>query len=312
VKQWPLEPFLASLQAEKNASRYTLRAYRSDLGHLLAWLEEAGMGHKAPGDLERADLRRWLGQMRETCEDSTVRRRLSAVRSFYKFLSRRGLCDTNPAAQLATPQVGQRLGRFLNVDDAFALVDKSHGDDPLALRNAAIWELLYGSGLRVSEAMGLDLPDVNLAQGLVHVLGKRNKERLVPMTGPSVEKLRRYLAARPGLLKADKPTEAVFLNHRGGRLSTRSVGRLLEKAQVEAGVASRVSPHGLRHSFATHLLESGADLRSLQEMLGHANLSTTQRYTHLALTQLTEAYDKAHPRARKRKGGHKGPGGEQD
>lgn len=300
MKGWPVEAFLEALRAEKNASRYTLRAYRSDLEHLLAWLQEVGLGRKAPKDLDRADLRRWLGQMRESCSDSTVRRRLSAVRSFYKFLSRRGLCDTNPAAQLATPQVGQRLGRFLNVDDAFALVDKPHSDDALSLRNAAIWELLYGSGLRVSEAMGLDLPDVNLAQGLVHVLGKRNKERLVPMTGPSVEALRRYLAARPSLVKAGEPSQAVFLNHRGGRLSTRSVGRLLERAQIEAGVASRVSPHGLRHSFATHLLESGADLRSLQEMLGHANLSTTQRYTHLALSQLTEAYDQAHPRARKK------------
>ncbi len=301
-RSWPIGQFLGSMRAERNASPQTLRAYTTDLRALRAWLEEQGLGDLAPGELSHKDLRRWLGHLSERVSTGSVARKLSCVRSFYRYINKRGLCDKNPAELLELPRVRQASTRFLNVDEAFALLDKPVADNPLSVRNRSMWELMYGSGLRVSELVGLDLEDMHLAQKWLYVLGKGNKERQVPMTKASVDLLQVWLGKRRELTaKAAGPTPAVFVNHRGKRISTRAVRKILREDMIKAGMAPKISPHGLRHSFATHLLESGADLRSVQEMLGHADLSTTQRYTHLAIGTLMEAYDTAHPRARRQK-----------
>lgn len=299
---WPLLEFLDALRAEKNASPQTIRAYKSDLTHLILWLQEKGFGDLEPGSVTRATLRRWLGELGEECKGSTLRRKLSSARSFYRFLEQRGRIQHNPALSLTMPKASQTLGRHMNVDETFALMDMSRGDDALSFRDAAMWECLYGSGMRVGELVGLNMGDLELDRGWARVLGKGDKERMVPLTSVSVKALSRYMLRRGELLaKAPQATDAVFLNHRGGRISTRSVRRLLKNDLVRAGLPTVASPHSLRHSFATHMVESGADLRSVQEMLGHANLSTTQKYTHMAIGTLMSAYDDAHPRARKQK-----------
>jgi integrase/recombinase XerC len=202
---------------------------------------------------------------------------------------------------LSLPKKGRALSNFINVDEAFALLDKPGLGDPLSFRNKAMWELLYGSGLRVSEMAKLDVGDLDLEEGWVLVLGKGRKERMVPLTEPCISAIRVWMAFRMTLLQEyqRQSEKAVFLNHRAGRLSVRSVRRLIRDDLVKAGVNTHVSPHGLRHSFATHLFDDGADLRSVQELLGHASLSTTQHYTHISLGALMAAYDDAHPRAKR-------------
>ena len=303
-EQWPVAAFLRSLRAEKGASPQTLRAYRADLKGLLTWLEAEEMLARQPGGLTHKDLRRWLASMTESCSVRTLSRKVSTLRTFYRFLIKRDLCETNPAEMLSLPKKGRALSNFLNVDEAFALLDKPGPGDPLDFRNKAMWELLYGSGLRVSEMAGLNVGDIDMEEGWVVVLGKGNKERLVPLTDPCTDAVRTWMAFRSTMVQEyGKPDQkALFLNHRAGRLSVRSVRRLIRDDLIKAGVGTQISPHGLRHSFATHLLDGGADLRGVQELLGHASLSTTQHYTHISLGALMAAYDDAHPRAR-RKGG---------
>jgi integrase/recombinase XerC len=292
--------FLAYLATERRSSPHTLKAYRVDLAQYAAHLFAAGepLVPSSPGR-----VRSFLAAAAGESGSVSLARKLSAVRSLYRFLVREGLALVNPARVVASPRRPKRLPKVLSESEVAALVEAPKLATPLERRDRAFLELLYGSGLRVSELTGLDLGDLDLAQGLVQVLGKRNKERIVPFGRQASLALRRYLdEGRPVLAAGPdhaRAGAAVFLNHRGGRLTTRSVARRLERATLAAGLPRHVHPHMLRHCFATHLLGNGADLRGIQELLGHASLSTTQRYTHLDWKRLAEVYDAAHPRARR-------------
>ena len=299
-----LELFTSVLRTERAASPHTLRAYRRDIELVFEWLAETRGHEVGPLELSVRDIRRYLAHHHREHKRSTIARRLSSLRSFYATLVRKGCVDSNPAALVQTPKQAAGLSNFLSVDGAFALMeDAGRRDEVLRRRDAAMWEVLYGSGLRVSELVGLDVGSLELDEGWVRVLGKGSKEREVPLGQKAVEAVRDYLHCRDELADLhdciDQP--ALFLNARGGRLTARSVRRLLDDAQLRAGLTERVSPHGLRHSFATHMLGGGADLRGIQELLGHASLATTQKYTHVSLEHLMRVYDDAHPRAQRRR-----------
>ena len=291
-----IQRFAVHLETEKRASRHTLRAYLADLAQYSAFLEErsAPLVPSSP-----ALVRAFVARAAASAGGVSLGRKLSTLRSFYRYLVREGLAPANPARAVASPRRPKRLPQVLPEEEVAALVEAPAATAGLlALRDRAFLELLYASGLRVSELTGLAVADVDLGQGLVRVLGKRRKERIVPFGRSAAEALRRYLDdARPGLAGA-RGGDALFLNHRGGRLSARSVARRISRWVLAAGLPRHVHPHVLRHSFATHLLCNGADLRGIQELLGHASLSTTQRYTHLDWKQLAEVYDRAHPRAK--------------
>lgn len=302
--QWTdeIDAFLAWLRTERGASKETLRAYEGDVRHLLDWMAGRPQGVPTPDDVAVADLRGYLAAHIREHARTTLARRLSAFRTFFGFRVRRREGTANPAKLVVTPKQPQALVDFLSVDDVFALVERPVDPDrPLDVRNAAMWELLYSSGLRVAELCALDLGDLDLEAAWVRVFGKGSKEREVPLGRKALAALRRYLDdARPELVDRGTGTSALFLNHRGGRLGQRSVRRLLDQDQIRSGTTGRVSPHGVRHTFATHMLSSGADLRAIQDMLGHANIATTERYTHVTLDHLMKVYDDAHPRARRK------------
>lgn len=292
-----VDEFLRFLEVSRAASPHTLRAYAQDLAALEAWLEPQGVALEAVTHLH---LRGFLGVQSVSLAPASRARRLAAIKAFYRFLTRRKVVAINPARRVKTPKLPQRLPRAVPVDEAFALMEAPGEEGPLGLRDRAMLEVLYGSGLRVSELVGLSLGVVDLRAGLVRVLGKGNKERLCPLSAPAIEALTAWLARRGELLvkpaKRQDPT-ALFLNARGGRLTTRSVERHLDRYVRALALPRKLSPHALRHSFATHLLAGGADIRSIQELLGHASLSTTQRYTAVSFEQLQKVYDAAHPRA---------------
>ncbi len=286
--------FIEYLGTEKGASPETIRAYRKDLEQL-----EAFVKGKDLSTLSLAEVRLFLAQVAKTKAKTTLARKVACLRSFFKFLKRQGHSLDPRLLYLKGPKLGRDLPRVLSVDEAFALVEKPFAQGFKGLRDKAILELLYGAGLRVSELCGLDLPDLSLEIMVVRVRGKGRKERLAPFGQKARQALWDYLPAREELLKKrGQQTEALFLNVRGTRLTPRSVHRLIKHYAALLGLP-QVSPHTLRHSFATHLLESGADLRAIQEMLGHARLSTTQRYTHLDFAHLARIYDHTHPRAHK-------------
>jgi integrase/recombinase XerC len=310
--------FLAYLQDQRRVSDQTVRAYRSDLeqfGRFLATGTVASEGGERRGEApadggrrapppERIDVlavRGFVARLsREGLEKSSIARKLSAVRSFLSHRVREGRLGANAAESVTAPRVRRSLPRDLTVDEMFNLLDRIEGGDEVSLRDRAILELLYASGLRVGELVSLDLDDVDLSASMLRVLGKGSKERMVPFGRKALAALRAWLAAA-GALRARAPDPgAVFLNQRGGRLTDRSVRRILDRRIHEAAIQAHVSPHALRHSFATHLLGAGADLRAIQELLGHASLSTTQRYTHVSPDALMRVYDQAHPRARRR------------
>jgi integrase/recombinase XerC len=285
-----LAAWAAYLRAERHASPHTLRAYQSDLRQLLAFVSPNGLGA-----IGADDIRHWLRVLDGTKERTSIARKLSAVRSLYRFLLDTGRARHDPTAGLATPKTRRRLPVHLTLDDVDRLLVTPPADRWLGLRDRAILELLYSSGLRVSELAGLDWHDVDAEATAVRVLGKGRKERVVPVGRPALAALAAYrtAAAEAG---REVRSGAVFRNARGGRLTTRSIARLMERWVVASGT-TKATPHALRHTFATHLLGAGADLRAIQELLGHASLSTTQRYTHVDLRRLMEAYDRAHPRA---------------
>lgn len=292
-----VEAFLLHLSAQRRVSVHTLRAYQQDLEHLQGFA--ARRGHPAASSVEALNLmllRGFLAERHTLDQATTQARRISALRSFCRFCLRTGRLKDNPALMLATPKRPQSIPKALSVDEAFAAVEAPPGDGALAVRDRAILELLYGSGLRVAELCGLSVEDADLSEGMVRVLGKGRKERLVPLSRKSRTALEVWLAQRNTLGPKD---EALFVNHRGGRLTTRSVARHLARYGVDTGVRGRLHPHRMRHSFATHLLEGGADLRSIQELLGHQSLSTTQRYTKVDLDHLMRVYDAAHPHAKR-------------
>ena len=291
-----LERFLVYMHAGQNASPYTIKNYRSDIGQFLGYCR--GQGVSAPGQVDRALLRGYLGELDAAgYVKASIARRVAELRSFGDFLVREGVLEHNPFRMVSAPRAPKRLPRYLTVAEVEALLAVPDTSTPLGLRDRAIVEVLYAAGLRVSELAGLDLADVDLAQAQVRVVGKGSKERIGLLGRPAVAAVRAYLqAGRPALL-GQRPSQALWLNRRGGRLSVRSVAMTLSQAGQQAGIRIPVSPHVLRHSFATHLLDGGADLRVVQELLGHANLATTQIYTHVSQSRAREVYMRAHPRA---------------
>jgi len=299
-----IDEFARTLVAEENASPHTVRNYLSDLRQLRAFLLEHRLALADGGDevsVERVDhlaLRAFLTHLLQRNRKSSVGRKLSAVKVFFRFLLRRERISRDPTADMATPKKEQQLPVHLTVDDMFRLLDAPPKDTPAGLRDRALLEVTYSCGVRVSELIGLDWSDVDGSLELVRVRGKGGKERLVPIGKTALAALGAYRERLPELCpRRLRDEHAVFLNRRGTRLTTRSVARLLDHYVVRSGIATKASPHALRHSFATHLLNAGADLRAIQELLGHASLSTTQKYTHVNLDQLMTVYDKAHPRA---------------
>jgi integrase/recombinase XerC len=275
-----------------------VKSYREDLSQALGFLREhAKKSSTEPRDWSVRSLRAFAAWMHEQgYAKSTVARRLAAVRSFGKYLCREGVLQSNPAEALRGPRQDKKLPHFLTVDDVAKLLRAPPGADPLGRRDRAILETLYSAGLRVGELVGLNLADVDLADGVCVVRGKGRKERLALLGDPAKLALKVWLEDRAALL-GGRECEAVFVNKAGGRLTTRSVGRLLVKHLRQAGLDPRTTPHTLRHSFATHLLDAGADIRGVQELLGHKSLTTTQVYTHVTTQRLRQSYHKAHPRA---------------
>ena len=294
--------FLAYLSAQKGYSQATLDGYAADLDQFERWLAGRNLTLAAPQDLGRDQVRGFLAELhRRRVAKSSMGRKLSTLRGFFKYQLQKKRLTADPMAGIKNPKAERRGPRALNADEAVALVSPAAGQaaadgSVAACRDLALAELLYGSGLRVSEALGLDLDDVDLSQGIVRVMGKGGKERLSPLSDASRERLGQYQRRR-GELAPELTEKALFLGARGGRLNRRQAARIIDTLAKEAGLARHAHPHMLRHSFATHMLESGADLRSVQELLGHAHLTTTTRYTHLDLARIMRIYDKAHPRS---------------
>jgi integrase/recombinase XerC len=301
-----IERFIGYLQFERNASPHTIRNYRSDLLQFRQFLSGGDNGASKPLSVETIDalqVRSFLAFLFEhEKEKSSAARKLAAIKSFFKFLKRDGKLAENPAATISTPKRPKTLPRIMTEEETNEFLDRvareSETGDAAFSRDRAILELLYASGLRVSELVGLDLRAINLGEGVLLVRGKGRKERLVPFGSKAKNALSNYLPIREKVLREAKASgPALFLNARGKRLTTRSVHRVVKHYVRSFGPSINVSPHGLRHAFASHLLAEGADLRAIQEMLGHASLSTTQKYTQVSIQRLMEVYDKAHPKA---------------
>jgi len=293
-----IQQFTAYLQTERDVSPHTLAAYRRDLVQLLTFAVREKGEDVSARDIDHLLLRRYLAGLSKNTGKSSIGRKLAAIRSFFRFLLRRGMIVKNPAELIATPKKEQRLPFHLDIDQATTLMEAPDAEQKYALRDRAILELLYSSGLRVSELTGLNIGELDLAAGMVRVTGKGGKERIVPVGSRALEALREYLDQRSG----DPARGALFLNTRGGRINRRSVARIVDAHVTRIAAFKRISPHTLRHTFATHMLEGGADLRAIQELLGHASLSTTQKYTHVSIDRLMEVYDKAHPKAHTKSG----------
>jgi integrase/recombinase XerC len=306
-----LKAFLEHLRLNENASIHTVRAYDSDISQYLAFLAshlDRRVMNLTAADLDHLGARAFLGDLHRTGHTkSSAARKLSAIRAFGRYLRREGVLENDPAALVGTPKREQRIPAHLALEEMSKLLEQPDTSSPLGRRDRAILELFYASGLRLSELVGLDLDDVNLSGRVVRVLGKGRKERIVPFNQATAGALRAWLADREQFLRTDdrgqtpvarlRTRQPLFLNYQGGRLSTRSVDKLVRKYVAQCSTRYGISPHALRHSFATHLLEAGADLRAIQELLGHSRLSTTQRYTHVNAAQLLETYRKAHPKA---------------
>ena len=301
-----IQRFIHYLSLEKNVSPHTSRCYRNDLEGFEDFLKSSGIYLSPTGGVEiekvdRIAIRKYLSFLHRRNKKSSIARKISTLRSFFRYLIREQVISSNPAKSVSTPKVEKTLPTTLTVDEAFRLMEspKSLPGKPSAaskenrLRDRAILELLYSSGLRVSELVGLNFNQLDLDLGIVRVMGKGRKERIVPVGAKAIEALKAYFEERR-VFKGENP---IFINSFGGRLTARSVGRLIKKYTRHSGIFRRVSPHSLRHTFATHLLDAGADIREIQEMLGHSSLSTTQKYTHVSMGKLMEVYDKAHPRS---------------
>lgn len=294
------------LRLEKNASPATIKAYLADLERFQKFLAESEPGRDPkpldPASVDRKLIRAFVGRLHRDLEPASIERALAALRTFFRFCQREGAVSLNPAANVPTPKKKKHLPGVLSVDEVVGLLLKPGDDTILGRRDRAILELFYASGLRLSELVGLNLEDVDLKERMVQVMGKGSKQRKVPFHTLAGRVLADYLKDRPAFLKgrSDAAAEpALFLSRQARRISVSRVQKMLDHHRLRAGFNRKVSPHQLRHSFATHLLESGMDIRSIQELLGHESLSTTQRYTQVDLDKLMEVYDRAHPRARK-------------
>ena len=301
-----IDSFLESLVTEKGYSDHTCRAYRKDLQDFFSFLDEpqvSGGIHQnrtrsvASQEVDTVMLRGYLSFLHRKHEKTTIARKLSAIRSFYKFLVKKGIILENPAELILTPKQNKKIPVYLSVDEIFRLLDSIQTDTVLGLRNRAIFETLYSSGIRISEIAAMDISDVDLSAAVIRVFGKGRKQRIVPVGQKALAAITAY---RAQLQKQAEPETAksgpLFLNRFQKRLSPRSIARILKKLVGAVGLLTPISPHALRHTFATHMLDAGADLRAVQELLGHKSLSTTQKYTHVSIDRLMETYDKAHPR----------------
>ena len=303
-----IENYLAYLRFQRNVSEHTLRNYASDLHQLRHFLTHRQDGDERPEPgLEQIDhltLREFLGSLyQQRNSKSSVARKLAAIRSFMRFLTARGVIDANPAKNVSTPKQEKRLPEYMMKDAVVELVETPDTNTPLGRRDRAILELLYATGIRVGELVSADLGDLDLVDGFLRVLGKGRKERIVPFGAKARDALETYLRVRDMLMRGTRAAppdsmEAVFLNFRGGRLTTRGVGLIVNRYVGRLAQRLHVHPHTLRHTFATHMLDAGADLRAIQELLGHESLSTTQKYTHVTTEQLVRTYRKFHPRGR--------------
>lgn len=286
-----LKEFEEFILYERNYSQHTVRAYKKDIKEFLNFLKKTNI---KLFNVKANNLNSYLGTLYSKNSKSTVSRKLTTLRSFFSFINRQGSMKQNPAKLVPYPKKEKNLPSFLTVDEVFNLVNSPEKNEVLCLRDKAILELLYSSGIRVSELSEIILNDVDLSNQLLKVCGKGNKERIVPFGEKATEAIKQYLELRMDL----KPkVNYIFLNSRGTRLTPRSISRIVKKYALLSGIAKDISPHVLRHTFATHLLGGGADLRAIQELLGHTSLSTTQRYTHTSIEQIMKIYDKTHPRA---------------
>ncbi|MGB8510804.1 MAG: tyrosine recombinase XerC [Pyrinomonadaceae bacterium] len=302
-----LAKFLEHLRYERNVSEHTLRNYAIDLAQFYEHLAPADPATETRRELDirqidHITIREWLSSLHTAQKKKTsIARKLAALRTFFQFLIREGVVELNPAKLVSTPRLEKKLPNHLSVEEAIRFIETPDIATDMGKRDRAILEFLYGTGVRVSELTKLDIRDVDFRNKLVRVQGKRRKERIVPFGDPALHSLLSYMEARGNFLRHAPPpereSEAVFLNYQGTRITTRSVGRMVDKYIVQCAGIHNISPHALRHSFATHLLDSGADLRDIQELLGHARLSTTQIYTHVSMEKLIEVYDKSHPKA---------------
>ena len=300
-----IRSFIESLQSEKGFAKNTCRAYSHDLEEFVLFIDGNYFSKRNQKDADSTTvdhvnslmIRGYLAYLHKKNKKVTISRKLSAVRSFFRFLVKRGIILDNPLEQILTPKQKKTIPVYLPVDDVFRLLDSIKTDTLIGKRNRAIFETLYSSGIRISELEGLNVFDVDFKKRLIRVLGKGNKERIVPIGQKALTAImdyRKRLKSETGI--EENSDTALFLNKRLGRLTSRSVARILEKTAKECGLLIPVSPHALRHTFATHMLDAGADLRVVQELLGHESLSTTQKYTHVSVDRLMETYDKAHPR----------------
>ncbi len=302
-----LKQFLEHLRYERNVSEHTIRNYESDL---LQFLDHLAPPHPRSGkrttprvtDIDHVTIREWLATLHSAQKKkSSIARKLAALRTFFQFLVREGMLELNPAKLVATPRQEKKLPKHLSIEEAIKFIETPDIETDLGKRDRAMLELMYATGVRVAELTKLSLGQIDFKNRLIRVTGKRRKERIVPFGEPALLALKNYLDVRDRFLDAapisEREPEALFLNYQGTRITTRSVGRVVEKYIRLCAGRYEISPHALRHSFATHLLDSGADLRDIQELLGHARLSSTQIYTHVSMEKLIEVYDKAHPKA---------------
>jgi integrase/recombinase XerC len=306
-----LDRYTTFLRVEKNVSAHTLRNYLSDLMQFFAFIEQSHARAEAQpivvSQIDHHRIHAYLSMLHRQNKKSSIGRKLASIKSFFRFLLREGELERDPTILIGTPKKDQPLPTHLPVDDMFRLLETPANDVPSGVRDRAILEVLYSCGIRVSELVGLNWEHIDANLEVIRVLGKGNNERIVPIGSKALEALARYRQELPELIAPKRrqaviangmgPTAPVFLNSRGGRLTTRSVARLVGGHARDCGIAVQTSPHALRHTFATHLLDAGADLRAIQELLGHSSLSTTQRYTHINLDHLMRVYDKAHPKA---------------
>jgi integrase/recombinase XerC len=302
-----LSQFFEHLRYERNVSQHTLRNYQSDLEQFVDHLAPA---HPKNGkrdlpaltDIDHITIREWLAALHTAQKKkSSIARKLAALRTFFQFLVREGVLEQNPAKLVSTPRLEKKLPKHLSIEEAIKFIETPDTDTDLGKRDRAMLELMYATGVRVAELTKLNLGHIDFRNRLIRVTGKRRKERIVPFGEPALDALKSYLDVRDGFLNnapiSEREPEALFLNYQGTRITTRSVGRMVEKYIRVCAGRYDISPHALRHSFATHLLDSGADLRDIQELLGHARLSSTQIYTHVSMEKLIQVYDKAHPKA---------------
>lgn len=300
-----IRDFAVYMEMERNLSAHTIKSYLTDLRQFQTYLQDNAQSQEADGGLNinRPDqmlIRAYLRALhRQKVKKVTIARKLAAIRAFFKYLLREGRIKANPAELIRAPSPEKHIPAFLSVDEVLAVLNIEFKDDLSGTRDRALMELFYSAGIRLSELAGLNIDDINFSQGLLKIRGKGKKERIVPVGGPALSAIQSYLKILAGISgRRGIQDGPLFVNNRGGPLTTRSVARVVDKVVRISGIGRKISPHALRHSFATHLMDAGADLRAIQELLGHESLSTTQKYTSVSISRLMEVYDNAHPRAR--------------